>query len=388
LGINLLAESQHSLDTPFLFKNEEEKIDWLRLIRSDNVGPLTFFSLLKQFKSAAHALEMLPYLAKKGGYQRSYKPFTREQALEEIEKLHKFNGSLIAYGEENYPSLLSYITDFPPLLSVKGNLSLLKKESLAIVGARNASLNGKIIARKIAESLLKHNYVITSGLARGIDTAAHEASISLGTIAALAGGLDSIYPSENERLYHQIAEAGLLISEMPFGASPQAGYFPRRNRLIAGVSKGIVIIEAAIKSGSLITAQRALDYGRDLFVVPGSPFDPRYQGSNRLIREGATLIQNADDVIEGLKADPYYYNLQEKKAYYQEEPKVFDTKELEKARTQIIENLSFSPIGIDELIQQCHFSTHIVMAILLELEIAGKVIRSPFNQVALRIEDS
>lgn len=365
----------------------DEKLHWLQLSRSQNVGPVTFFGLLQKYGSAKKALEQLPFLAQKGGGLTPLKIFSQEEARMELECHQAFGSSLIAYGEELYPKNLYPLSDAPPLLSVKGNLSLLNSNlNIAIVGARNASAHGKHLARTFAKELSNQGATIVSGLARGIDSAAHTASFDSGTIAVVAGGINTIYPTENESLFHEISQKGLLISESAFDMPPSASLFPRRNRIIAGLSQGLIIIEAALRSGSLITAHRALDYGRDIFVVPGSPLDPRYHGSNRLIRDGAILVQSTDDVISGLNKTSHH-QIQESSSPSLPSPfpSISDSV-LEKARKIILENLSFSPISIDELIQECQLSPTIVMTVILELELGGRVLRSLLNEVSLKTD--
>ena len=278
-----------------------EKLDWLRLIRSENVGPITFYRLLERFGSAAAALQALPALARSGGRHRAIKVCPRAAAEREIEALQKTGACLVALGEATYPPALAHIEDAPPLIAVLGHGHLLaEKPAVAVVGARIASLNGQRFARRLAAGLGKGDLVVVSGLARGIDASAHAGALETGTAAVLAGGVDVAYPRENARLYEEIAARGALISEAAPGTVPQARHFPRRNRLISGMSRGVVVVEASPRSGSLITARMALEQGREVFAVPGSPLDPRARGTNGLIRQGAILTESAEDVLSAL----------------------------------------------------------------------------------------
>src|SRR5579863_7028797 len=279
-----------------------QRIDWLRLIRSDNVGPRTFRSLVNHFGSARNALERLPDLARRGGAARHQRIYSEEEARAELEAVEALGVSLIAPGEAGYPPRLAVLDDAPPLLGVRGAHEMLMRPMIAIVGSRNASGAGLKFAGMLARDLGEAGFVIASGLARGIDQAAHRASIASGTIAVLAGGHDRVYPPEHEDLLAEIVErGGAAISEMPPGHSPRARDFPRRNRLISGVALGVVVVEAAHRSGSLITARIAAEQGREVFAVPGSPLDPRAAGANDLIKQGATLTTEASDVINAVE---------------------------------------------------------------------------------------
>jgi DNA processing protein len=279
--------------------SNNERRAWLRLSRTEHVGPVTFQSLIARFGSAAAALEELPRLAQRGGGKNFVLPDERD-CDRELEALAKLGGRMIASCEPDYPRGLAALDAPPPLISVLGHPHLLRKEMIAIVGARNASA----LARKFTDMLSRElgfaGLMVVSGLARGIDAAAHEAALAVGTVAVVAGGVDIIYPPENEKLYAAIKDQGVIVSEMQLGEAPQARHFPRRNRIISGLARGVVVVEAAEKSGSLITAQCALEQGREIFAVPGSPLDPRAKGANRLIREGATLTESAEDILSVL----------------------------------------------------------------------------------------
>lgn len=363
---------------------DNERLDWLRLARSENIGPITFYQLLNRFGSVTEAIEHLPELASKGGKGKPITVVKREDAEQEFAAHSKAGGHLITVLDLSYPKMLASLNDAPPVLSILGDPSLLSKRSMAVVGSRNASLNGKRFAESLSKDLGQQGWVITSGLARGIDTHAHKGSLPTGTIAVLAGGVDHIYPPENQVLYDAIKEKGAIISESAMGTNPKSHYFPRRNRLISGLSTGVIVVEAAYKSGSLITARFALEQGREVFAVPGSPYDPRCRGTNSLIAQGATLIQGVQDVTEGILQHLPVGTLQEETVPYEDEPRNNNWTEVtDKQRQIVLENLSHSTVGVDELARQCQMCTEELLCIILELEIAGRVIRTPGNQIAL-----
>jgi DNA processing protein len=364
--------------------NPSERFDWLRLIRSENVGPVTFYQLLARFGSAAAALDALPEIARRGGRQRPLTIATKAAVERELAALHETGAQLVAWGEPLYPAPLAAVEDAPPLISVRGQTQLLTRRAVAIVGARNASANGRRFARDIASQLGSEKLVVVSGLARGIDGAAHEGALATGTIAILAGGIDTVYPEENRELHHAIAERGVLVAEMPVGTVPQARHFPRRNRIISGLSLGVLVVEAAVGSGSLITARCALDQGREVFAVPGSPLDPRCRGTNDLIRKGARLVESAADIMEELAPLLEAPLAERRRALFAASAgSVPDEGELERARASVLALLSPSPLPVDELVRQCQLSPAIVLTVLLELELAGRIERQPGNQVAL-----
>lgn len=382
---NQNLESRNAvLKTPSPSLSAEERIAWLRLIRSQNVGPLTFNELINRFGAASEALEQIPRLAQQGGVCRKLTPYTRNQALQEMEQIKKYGAHLLLRDDPDYPQALKQIPDAPPLLTVKGNLKALNQKTIGIVGSRNASLNGKKFAENLARELGASRYIIASGLARGIDAYAHRGSLLTGTIGVVAGGINIIYPPENTLLYEQILDKGAIIAESPFGVEPQSPFFPKRNRLISGLSLGLVIVEAALKSGSLITARYALEQNREVFAVPGSPFDPRCQGTNNLIRQGATLIQKAEDVLEGLPSLQKFYASEQLILPYESHLQITPSeKDAKKIRDDLLINLSYTPISIDELVRQCHVSASEAQYILLELELAGRVQRHSGNKVSL-----
>ena len=280
--------------------NDEQRLDWLRLIRSENVGPRTFRALLNHYGGARAALDAIPDLARRGGAMRPIRVASADEAERELLAARRLGINLVALGEPEYPRGLQATDDAPPLLAVRGRLAMLAEPAVAMVGSRNASAAGMTIAERLARDLGEAGLIVVSGLARGIDAAAHRGSLARGTVAVLAGGHDRPYPPEHVDLMAAIVEHGAAVSEMPLGWTPRGRDFPRRNRLIAGLVFGVVVVEAARRSGSLITARRALDYGREVFAVPGSPLDPRAEGTNELLKQGATLVSSAQDVIAAL----------------------------------------------------------------------------------------
>lgn len=363
---------------------EDQRLAWLRLIRSENIGPATFRDLLDHAGSAEKALEILPALSRRGG-KRSYRLCTEQAALDELEAHRRFGARLVALGEADYPTHLKHIDSPPPLLSIKGGKVTANPQMAAIVGARNASLSGRKVAAGFARDLGAQGIAIASGLARGIDAAAHEAALQTGTLAVFAGGLNVLYPPEHGRLLAAILDAGgAAISEMPFGWKPRGRDFPRRNRLISGVSLGVVVIEAAKRSGSLHTARYALEQNRDIYAVPGSPLDPRSEGANGLIRQGAILARSAQDVLEGMAghtgpALPLFRGLSEpvqRQDAYPDEP-------VDATRSRIIEALGPAPMELDELIRFVEADARTVSVVLLELELAGRLERHAGHRVSL-----
>ncbi|MES2677395.1 MAG: DNA-processing protein DprA [Pseudomonadota bacterium] len=356
----------------------QEKIDWIRLSRSQNIGRSTFFHLLEIFGSAKSALENIGEFSLKGGRDKPIVICSLAEAEKELELTTKIGAEILLYNDQNYPKLLKEIADPPPVLTARGNIELLGKNILAIVGPRNASFNGCKFAKKIAAELGHRGFVVASGLARGIDTAAHQGSIETGTIAVIAGGIDNIYPKENENLYYDIAKKGVIISEIPFGTPPRGGNFPQRNRIISGISLGAVIVEATLKSGTLITARFALEQNREVFAVPGSPFDPRCQGTNRLIKQGAKLIENIDDIIEELiiiadRSDNIKLMEPISAGFSGFSTKSPNDNEIEKARQLILSKIDYSAISADEIITELQIPAQIVNIVLVQLELADRI---------------
>lgn len=362
--------------------SDAERLDWLRLIRSENVGPIAFHQLLYRYGSAEKALEAVPELARRAG-KRTIRISSAADARKEFEALGKLGGRLIARGEDDYPALLAEIEDAPPLLSMRGFAHVWQRRCIAIVGARNASMNGRRLARALSEELGQAGLTIVSGLARGIDTAAHEGALPTGTVAVMAGGIDIVYPPENAALLGRIAETGAAISEIRLGEAPQARHFPRRNRIVSGMCVGTLVVEAALRSGSLITARLAGDQGREVFAVPGSPLDPRSGGTNDLLRQGAVLVETARDVLEAILRLPLSEVDQNSEEYGLNNYN-YDEKDISDARRTILDGLTQAPTSVDEIMRECQLSAPVVLAALLELELAGSIDRYPGNRVARR----
>jgi len=361
---------------------DEQRIDWLRLIRSDNVGPRTFRALVNHYGSARTALAALPELARRGGASRPARIFPREEAEREITAANALGISFVALGEAGYPRRLQMIDDAPPLIAVRGKPAVLALPIVGMVGARNASAAGMRFAEKLARELGEAGFAIASGLARGIDAAAHRASLATGTIAVLAGGHDRVYPPEHAGLLDDVLRESAAITEAPLGLSPRARDFPRRNRLISGLAVGVVIVEAAKRSGSLITARLALEQGREVFAVPGSPLDPRSEGTNGLLKQGATLVTEADDVIAVLR--PILGQAIEIPPVEEPEPVPHAPHEPgHDERLRITELLGPTPVSIDDLVRLSASSPAIVRTVLLELELAGRLERHGGGLVSL-----
>ncbi len=360
--------------------------DLLRLIRSENIGPVTFFQLIKRFGTAKAALAAIPDLAQRGG-KRQINICSSDIIEKEINNTHKLGAKFVVYGQKEYPELLHYLHDAPPVLSILGNVHLLNnKPIMGMVGARNASASGCAFARKIAHELGEQGYIVASGLARGIDAYAHSGALTTGTIASIAGGIDNVYPPENAKLRAQIIELGVIISENPFGSTPLARHFPARNRIISGVSRGILVVEASPKSGSLITAEFALEQGREVFAVPGSPLDPRAQGCNKLIKQGAVLVQSIHDIMDGLSTNFSLADSDNGQFYAANLATISENAiseaDIIKAHKLIDEKLGASPVSIDELQSQTDLSISLIMSCLLEKEIAGTVQRHLGNKIS------
>ncbi len=376
--------SEHTIKPP----SDSERLDWLRLIRSENVGPVVFRQLLDRFGTPAAALEALPSLAGRGGAKRQIRICSRDQAETESAAARKAGVQLLILQDPIYPPLLRDLEDAPPVLAVLGDPQVLSLPTVAIVGARNASANGRRLAEALAEEIAAAGFVIASGMARGIDTAAHLGCLPRPSTAVLAGGVDVVYPPENQALHRDLQQSGAVISEMPLGTVPQARHFPRRNRLISGLSRGVVVVEAAQRSGSLITARLAGEQGRDVFAVPGSPLDPRAAGCNHLIREGATLIASAEQVLEDLRhyaAGPTHIAPQSSEPAAPERPQT-DEQAVEimgeEACEALEELLGAEPLMVDELVRRSSLPIAVVHSALLDLELAGRIERHPGNRVA------
>lgn len=364
--------------------SDNDRRAWLRLARTDNVGPATFAALLRRFPDIREALDAAPRLARRGG--GALKLAHAADAEQELDALAKLSGRMIACIEPDFPPGLAALDPPPPLIAVLGHAALLTRDMVAIVGARNASALGLKLTGRIAADLGAAGLIVVSGLARGVDAAAHQAALGSGTIAAVAGGLDVVYPPENHALYESICAEGAIVSEMPLGVAPLPRHFPRRNRIISGMARGVVVIEAAERSGSLITAHYALDQGREVFAVPGSPLDPRARGANRLLRDGATLTESADDVLAVLRpmlgrdfGEPPAPEIPPPSA-----PPEIDEDDADRIRAAVEEKLSPAPVEIDELVRQVRAPASAILTVLLELELAGRTQRHPGGRVSWR----
>lgn len=368
--------------------NEQQRFNWLRLIRCENVGPATFRDLFNYFGSAEKALDAIPTLSQRGGAKRKIHIASLEETEREWEEIHKAGARLVALGEPDYPLDLAHTHAPPPILSIAGQGHWAQKTIVSIVGSRNCSASGLKLTETLARQLGENDIVVASGLARGIDTAAHKASLATGTIAVVAGGLGKLYPKENIPLAHQISHNGMVISEMPFSWQARARDFPRRNRIISGVSAGTLVIEAAKRSGSLITARYALEQNREVFAIPGSPLDPRSGGTNHLIKQGACLVTDIDDILNALahrlpRPDQPVSLLREKPGIelnHQELEEPADMAE----RDRLISSLNLTPIAIDELARLTSLPLSQIQMILLELDLAGRLERHGNQTISLR----
>ena len=359
---------------------DSERLQKLRLARTENIGPVTYRQLMERFGSADAAISALPDLARHGGRRRPLRICPAGDAERECEALDALGGQHIFAGDAAYPLALAILDHAPITLSVLGDASLLARKCVAIVGARNASTAGRTFAKRIAGDLAGAGIVVVSGLARGIDAAAHSGSLDA-TVAVVAGGVDVIYPRENSELYGNIRERGCLVSEMPLGMEPRARHFPRRNRIISGLSMGVLVVEAAIRSGSLITARLAGEQGRDVFAVPGSPLDPRCRGPNNLIRNGAKLTESAEDILSELRLPDARPTAPPPDKTPVQAPSVPDA-----LPARILALLGPAPVAVDDIIRDTAESAGSVRAALLELELAGEIERQPGDLIARLIE--
>lgn len=347
-----------------------ERADWLRLSRTRGIGPITFFHLLERYGAAGDVLADLPSLAKRAGGKSEIRAPSIDDIKREIEATAKLGAAHLAACEPDYSACLSAIDAPPPVIAVRGNRNLLNRPSIAMVGARDASAAGRRMARELAKELGEAGYVIVSGMARGIDGEAHAAAMETGTVAAIAGGIDQIYPPQHDQLYAMLCERGCIVSESPLGYVAQARDFPKRNRVISGLSLGTIVVEAAERSGSLITARFALEQGREVMAVPGSPLDPRCRGANRLIKQGAALIESAEDVLAAMQGitGPTF-----------DEPFVerFDARDAETPAAllrAVREALSPTPMRVEEIARAVDAPHRLVLAALAELELAGQAV--------------
>ncbi len=357
--------------------SHSELRDWLRLSRTIGVGPVTFRDLLRRYGSASNALAELPRLARRGGRIKPLSMPSREMAEAEMDALDQMGGTMLAACDPSYPRLLAAIDPPPPILSVLGDPTLFAQKTCAIVGSRNASAIGMRFARQIAGELGQAGILVISGLARGIDGAAHSGSLESGTVAVVAGGVDHVYPAQHAELRQAILERGAIVSERALGHRATARDFPRRNRIISGLSLGVVVIEAAKRSGSLITARYALEQNREVFAAPGSPLDPRASGANGLIRQGAMLIETSADILDALNGLSGS-QLQEQEPDYRDHPvEPCDENDVDQARDLILGLLSPSPVHRDELVRACGLPIAVCSSALIELELAELAICLP-----------
>lgn len=398
----------------------EQRIAWLRLIRSENVGPITFRELVNQFGGAGQALAALPTLSRRGGRKQALRICRRDEAEAELDTIDRLDAHLVAIGEPGYPAWLARIEAPPPLLCIKGRPDIVVRPIISIVGSRNGSAAGLQIARKLAADLGACGFTIASGLARGIDASVHRASLATGTVAVLAGGVDIVYPPEHADLHRQIAREGLLICERPPGLDPRAQDFPRRNRLISGVAAGLIVVEAARRSGSLITARFAAEQGREVFAVPGNPLDPRAEGTNGLLKNGATLVTDADDVTSALAATLSGRTLAMTPGHVREadnsllmgSSRVFrgdvggretngeisagggtygadsvaesaDAPTSADVRDSIVRSLGPAPVELDTIARVTGCTARDLRVVMLELDLAGRIEHHPGNRISL-----
>ncbi|WP_377186163.1 DNA-processing protein DprA [Ruegeria meonggei] len=377
-----MTEEQLSSNHPTLPPTtEEDRFSWLRLLRSRKVGPATFRRLLREHGSAQNALTALPEVARAAGIE-GYETCPPGVIEAELKAAEAANARLLCLGSADFPDALNDLSDAPPMLWAIGDLSPLQRKSIGMVGARNCSSLGARMARGLAADLGKEGYTIVSGLARGIDTAAHMAALKTGTVAVMAGGVDVVYPAENTDLAGDIAKSGLRVSEQPMGVTPQARYFPRRNRIISGLSQAVVVVEAAAKSGSLITARDALDQGREVLAVPGHPFDARAAGCNMLIRDGASLVRSAEDVIEALpQRQP---ETLEPMSDPQPDVQQASVPSQASLHSEILARLGPSPIAEDQLIRDIAATAGEIGPALVDLELDRRILRQPGGLLSLQ----
>ena len=359
---------------------ERQRLDWLRLARSENVGPRTFRELINLYRSAAAALEALPDLSRRGG-ARTIRIATLAEVEAEMARAAALGVRFVALGESDYPDRLRRIASAPPLIALRGDATCLTRPMVGLVGSRNASIAGIKMAAILARGLGEAGMTTVSGLARGIDTAAHEASLATGTVAVLAGGHDRIYPAENEPLLMRLLASGVALGEMPMGHEPRARDFPRRNRLIAGLALGVIVVEAAERSGSLITARMALEENREVFAVPGSPLDPRAEGANRLLKQGATLVTGIDDVLAVLM--PILERPADPAELEEDDTRLQAADPGDDGRSRILALLGPVPVTIDDVVRASGLSVAAVRVALLELELAGRLQRDAGGSVSL-----
>lgn len=360
--------------------NQQEKFNWIRLCRTENIGPATFFRIMDIFNCDVNmAIEKVPELSENGGLRKGIKLCNKEKIELELENCHKFGAEIITFVDDDYPRMVREIYDPAPIITIKGRKELLNRESISIVGPRNASFHACKFSETMARELSDHENVVTSGLAKGIDAAAHRGALEHGTIAVIAGGINNIYPHENKNLYEKIKEQGVLVSEQPFNAAPRGSNFIQRNRIISGISYGVIVVEAGVQSGSLATARFALDQGREVFAVPGFPADPRTHGSNLLIDEGAIFTTGPKKVLKEMKRLRSIFSqsglLQEEFSNkFEDVPvKMPSQQDVDKVRAEIERKISYIPVNIEEIIDLTQAPARLVNIAIVQLELADKI---------------
>ena len=361
--------------------NDAERADWLRLARTTGVGPVTFAGLIGRYGDAAKALEALPKLSTTSGRKRKVVIPAPSVIERELDAIEAFGAELLCAGEPGFPAMLSALSPPPPVLIIKGQTSLLSQTSIGMVGARNASAAGRKIARDMAADIGRAGHVVVSGLARGIDGEAHAASLKTGTIAVLGGGVDHVYPPQHEALYHALASDGLIVSESPMGYRATARDFPRRNRFISGLSRGLVVVEASERSGSLITARMAAEQGREVMAVPGSPLDPRAAGTNRLLKDGAHLVVNGGDVLDVMSGLSPLSVRTTGDGSWDDSPDG-DQPSIDQL-TAVQDALSFHPMPVEEIARAADMGVSRCLIVLVELELDGIAVTFPGGLAAL-----
>lgn len=355
---------------------ETERLNWIRLARSSNIGSVTFFRLMEIFGSAQEALEKTPELVAQAGARKKVIISSLRDAENEVAQVKKFGAEILLFGDEDYPRLVREIYDPAPLLTIFGRKDLLNQDLIGVVGPRNATFHACKFAEKIAEDLGQNGVTIASGLARGVDAAAHRGSLKTGTVAVIAGGMGDIYPAENAKLYQQIYEEGIVISEVPFGVKPLGANFIQRNRIISGMSYGVVVVEAGMQSGSLTTARFALEQGREVFAVPGSPMDPRCLGSNMLLEDGAIFTQNASRVLKEMAGMKARFSEAGKLAepegidFIAPPLKIPSDADLNKTREEVLQKIGFVAVSIEDIIAEVQLPARLVNIALVQLELA------------------
>ncbi len=376
---------------PVAILDDAQRLACLRLIRSENVGPVTFRALINHFGGAQAALDALPEVARQGGRKRPVRVCPRDVAEAELDAAAACGSRPLFTIEPGYPALLAQVDVPPPLLYVKGRLELLNWQAIAIVGSRDASAGGRKIARDLAHGLGAAGWVVASGLARGIDAAAHLAALDTGTVAVLAGGTDNIYPPEHAELHAKIGHHGCIVSEQPPGFQPRGQDFPRRNRIISGLTRGTVVVEAAKRSGTLITARFAGEQGRDVFAVPGHPLDPRAEGTNQLLKDGAILVTEVEDILRSLHPIIEHFQDRAAEPAFEYAPRAA-ARPVPRAdhsdRATVLEALGSAPIAIDEIVRATGMPIRTVQVVLMELSLASRITLHGGQLVSLAVNPS